>query len=104
MAHPQIPTRKTFKQFSSEGTEDLDLWRQLFCDALDPTEYEGSLALGMTWAHWKLFKAAWPDFNDRILLEWLDEIEIRLRSEAVKRVVTQSKSNALDATLFFRHL
>lgn len=85
------PTRKIFKQFTDTGTEDLNEWRKVFVDICDPTEYEGAIALVGTWGEWLRFKREWPAFNNTILPEWLDEVEVKIRSLAVKNLCGQAK-------------
>jgi hypothetical protein len=96
MANAGVPTRKLFKQYWQGGTEDLSEWRTRFVETMDPTEYTGAIELCGSWEEWLKFKKLWPLFNEQILPMWLAEIEVRLRSEAIRSVVkdvlTDSKS------------
>lgn len=83
----KVPSRSLFKQYNPEGTEDINEWRIKFVEACDPTEYQGALAVGLTWAEWKAFKESWPFFAQKILPEWLDEIDVVIRSESVKALI-----------------
>ena len=85
------PSRKLFKQYGG-NTYDLDEWHDIFLASDDPTEYKAALELVGTWAKWKYFKASWPGFN-KILEEWKIELDIKLRSEAVRAMCTHSKSD-----------
>ena len=85
------PTRRLFKQYDDAGKEDLSVWRDAFVEICDPTEYEGALALVGSWDEWLRFKREWPEFRDVILPRWLDEVEVRIRSGAVKNLCAQAK-------------
>lgn len=87
------PTKGKFKQFSDEGTEDLDHWRSVFVNMADPTEYEPALHLAGSWAEWQRMKKEWPEFRDKILIEWLAEVEVKLRSEAIRQVCIHSRAD-----------
>lgn len=76
-------TRKMFKQYNPEGKQCLNEWRERFVNTLDVTEYKGAIELVGSWAEWKNFKENWPTFANKILPEWLEEVEIRLRSMAI---------------------
>ena len=84
------PTRRIFKQYNPEGKEDLDEWRNRFVDIADPTEYRAALDLVGSWMEWQRFKKEWKEFRDVILIEWLAEVEIKLRSEAISNLCLQA--------------
>lgn len=88
-------TKQLFKQFNPKGTEDLDEWRKIFVDSGDPTEYAGAEALGFTWKEWTKFKKDWPHFRNVIVKDWLAELEIKIRSGAIKKMV-DSMDQKLD--------
>lgn len=50
------PTRKIFKQYNPEGTEDLGIWRDKFVEIADPTEYRAAKELVGSWEEWQRFK------------------------------------------------
>ena len=89
---PAAPSRKLFKQFSPEGTEDLDDWRARFVAIADPTEYMGGIELCGSWQAWQDFKRHWPQFTNSILIDWLAEIEVKLRSDAILNLCVQATS------------
>ncbi len=77
-------TMSLFKQYNKKGKQDIHEWRKRFVATLDPTEYEGAISLVGSWADWLRFKKAWPSFKKLHLDAWLDEIEIQLRSQAIR--------------------
>ena len=83
---PRIQTRKLFK----DGTEDLEDWRARFVAIADPTEYRGGIELLGSWKAWQSFKRNWPEFRDKILIGWLAEVEVKLRSEAIGNLCEQA--------------
>ena len=98
MAKPsRTPTKKLFKQFNPEGTEDLDEWREVFVNSCDPTEYTAAIQLAGTWAEWQRFKKEWAGFREIILPEWKVELEIKMRSDAIKTVITDATSSSKSA-------
>ena len=84
------PTRKQFKQYNPDGKEDLEEWRERFVAIADPTEYRAAIDLVGSWAEWQRFKKEWKEFRDVILIEWLAEVEIKLRSEAIGNMCEQA--------------
>lgn len=91
MKNPAIsPSRKLFKQYGG-GTYDLDHFHEVFVGSDDPTEYAAALELVGSWEEWKFLKASWPGFN-KFLQAWKDELEIKLRSEAIRNMCAQAKS------------
>jgi hypothetical protein len=98
-APSRLPTRKLFKQFVADGTEDLNLWRERFIAEGDPTEYAGAMELVGSWQEWCRFKKEWPEFASSILPEWLDELEVKLRSGAIKRICSSALSEGKDGVV-----
>lgn len=88
------PSRKLFKQFDESGTEDLDQWRAVFVEMSDPTEYEAAIVLAGSWENWNRMKQLWPHFRNVILPAWLEEVEIKLRSAAIRDMCGFAKSKA----------
>lgn len=87
---PPFPTRKLFKQFNPEGTEDIEEWKQRFIQTRDPTEYTAAIELLGSWQDWLKFKKEWPHFRLEILPEWIQEMEVLIRSEALKTIIRDS--------------
>lgn len=90
------PTRKLFKEFHPEGADSIERWRQVFLDHSDPTEYSAALELVGDWKDWQRFKKQWPQFN-RILDGWKKEVEVKLRSDALKELIKKSKNDVSAA-------
>lgn len=88
----RVATRLLFKQYNKKGKEDINVWRETFVSQLDPTEYLGGVALVGSWKDWERFKKNWPSFQRLHLDDWLDEIEVRLKSLAIKSLATDAKS------------
>lgn len=93
IVHGKKPTKKLFKQFDKTGKEDLEEWREKFVNALDPTEYKGAKAMGLTWEEWKRFKKNWPHFTDEILPKWKDEIEAKVKSDIFSNLMHNMQQN-----------
>lgn len=79
--------RWLFKEWNDKAELVINDWRVIFVAQEDLTEFEGAKILGFTWAQWKHFKLNWPHFTRTILPEWLEEIEILLRSRGLKSLV-----------------
>lgn len=86
-AFTRRPTRKLFKQFHPDGTEDLNDWRAKFIEIGDPTEYQAAIALVGSWKEWCRFKKEWGAFSS-IVDDWVCEVEIKLRSDAVRKLAS----------------
>ena len=84
------PTRGKFIQYNPKGTEDLDHWRNVFIAMSDPTEYAPALELAGSWPEWCRMKKDWKEFADVILISWLAEVEVKLRSDAVRQLCAQA--------------
>ena len=60
--------------------------RKMYIEIQDPTEYDFAMQLLGSWSHWKaLCKVSW--FKEH-LNEWREELEIKLRSKAIKAMVS----------------
>lgn len=91
---PRTVTKQQFKQFNPQGTEDLDEWRKIFVEIEDPMEYEAAIQLVGSWTAWERLKTDWPHFKNKILPEWLIELEVRLRSKAILRMIKSTEPSA----------
>ena len=87
----RVATRLLFKQYNKEAEQCLDDWRERFVDQLDPTEYAGAIELVGSWSTWQQFKKNWPSFQKLYLDDWLAEVEVRLRSNAVRSLVKEAQ-------------
>ena len=92
MKNVRTPTRAKFIQFSEEGTEDLAHWRSVFVAMCDPTEYGPAIELAGSWEEWCRMKKEWKEFREVILIDWLAEVEVKLRSDAVRNLCEQART------------
>lgn len=88
------PSKKLFKQFSEDGIYDLDEWRRTFVELSDPTEYLAAIQLLGSWAEWQRMKHDWKGFREQIIPEWLAEVEVKLRSQSIKHVISKSENDS----------
>lgn len=84
------PSKGLFQEFNANGEYSLAKWKDEFISIADPTEYEAALLLAGSWDEWQRIKREWPEFRDSILIDWLAEVEIKLRSEAVRQICMQA--------------
>ena len=91
MTDNRKPTKMLFKQFNPEGgTECLEDWRRRFVSCADPTEYAAAIDLVGGWKEWQSFKKQWKSFREEILIDWLAEVEVKLRSESIRNLTVQA--------------
>lgn len=69
--------------------------KRLFLEKNDPTEYEFATAYLLGWKHWQRM-------NENKLLrkhfdEWREELEVKLRCEAVKQAIAHAASGTFQA-------
>lgn len=95
----QKPSRSLFKQYNPEGPFDLNDWKQRYVDCCDPTEYKGALELCGSWDEWLRFKREWPGFV-KIIEEWNNEVEVKIRSEAVMQLVKKAADGEVNSAKF----
>lgn len=60
-------------------------WKETFLEARDPSEYEAAMRLVGDWDHWLLIRQ--HPFISPIIDKWHEELEIKLRSEAIKKML-----------------
>jgi hypothetical protein len=58
-----------------------------FVEMMDLTEYKPAMELVGSWQEWNRLKRDFPEFRDNITL-WKDEIEVKMRSQAIERLNT----------------
>lgn len=63
-------------------------WKQVFLDARDPSEYEAAMRLVGDWDHWLLIRN--HPFIAPYIDKWHEELEVKLRSESIKKMVALS--------------
>lgn len=84
-----------FSEFSSKsGFEPIwslyKDWKPIYLEAEDPTEYEAAMRLIGDYEHWLLIRNH-PRLSS-IFDKWAVELEIKLRSKAIKKLVIHSAS------------
>ncbi len=84
--------RKPSTSLFTDGTYDLEEFHQAFLKADDPTEYIPAIALVGSWQEWLRIKKESPWFRKQVRT-WLEELEVKQRSEAVGAVLVLAKSN-----------
>ena len=67
----------------------LSDWKQVFLDCRDPSEYEAAMRLVGDWDHWLLIRN--HPFISPVVDGWHKELEVKLRSEAIKLLVGHAK-------------
>ena len=67
----------------------LSAWRDVYVRVADPTDYRAAMELLGNWDHWLALCASRPFMAH--LEQWRKEVEVKLRSEAIKELVGQSK-------------
>lgn len=89
----------TLKDFDHEGCKSL---YKLFIAEMDPTEYRFATKYFDSYDHWMaITKKQW--FSPHIA-KWREELEIKLRSEALSRIVAESKSGSKSSFMANRFL
>jgi hypothetical protein len=84
--------RKPSTTLFSDGTYSIEDFHQSFLEADDPTEYKPALALVGSWQEWLRLKKESPWFRKQVR-EWLEELEMKQRSEAIAKVRKLGESN-----------
>jgi hypothetical protein len=79
----------TLKDFDHEGCKSL---YRLYMAEMDPTEYRFATKYFDSYDHWiAISKKQWMS---PFIARWREELDIKLRSEALNRIVTESKSGS----------
>ena len=83
-----------FKEFARPDVKfkpvyTLREWKDVFMEARDPSEYEPAMLLLGDWEHWQ-------DVRAHALIKphvdkWQQELEVKLRSEAIKQMKSHAK-------------
>jgi len=66
-------------------------WKPIYLAAEDPTEYEAAMRLIGDYEHWLLIRNH-PKLS-HIFDKWAVELEIKMRSQAIKKLVVHSSTN-----------
>ena len=82
----------TLKPYDHDGSVSM---KQLYLAANDPTEYKFAIEVLGSWEHWqKLISSDW--FHSYVAA-WRDELEVKLRSEAIVSIHKQANENVSAA-------
>lgn len=82
------PSKALFKDYDEEqGIYSLDNFHDVFIECEDMTEYEPALKLVGSWKEWERLKRDFPGLVV-FISEWKDELEVKLRSRAVKKILS----------------
>lgn len=95
--------RYAVKSLFESGELNLQEFHDVFIQEEDMTEYRPAMRLLGSWEDWKRIKNNWPGFNDH-LNAWKEELEIKLQSEALSKILSlrnsESDAQALTASKF----
>lgn len=94
----RIPSRGLFE----DGTYDIEEFHAIFIKLGDMTEYKAAMQLCGSWKEWQRLKNDWKAFKTYIA-EWKEELEVKLRSESVEKIIELAKGDdpkALQAAKF----
>lgn len=76
--------------------------RQLFLEAADPTEYKFAVSALDGWDHWAdLVECTW--FKPYVR-KWRAELELKFKSAALARIITESKASSKNSFMANRYL
>src|SRR3990167_5923662 len=84
-------SQQLFKEYNAEGQYSIAEWHDKFLEIADPTEYKAAIVLAESWEVWSNLKRNWPHFRNVILPLWLEEVDVKLRSEAILNLISQSQ-------------
>lgn len=77
-----------------QDTEYPSLHR-LYMESNDPTEYSFAVAHLEGWEHWKALSES--QFFKNYIARWREELEVKLRSETLARILETSRNGGKDA-------
>ena len=90
--YPPIFTLKD-QSYDDPKYGHLISFKQVYLQLSDPTGYLAALELLGSWKHWqKLCTAPW---FQKHLAEWQDELEVKLKSEGIRRIYDASQADPL---------
>jgi hypothetical protein len=99
---PGVNGKPRSKSLFEDGTYDIDLFHKRFIELEDLTEYKPAMELVKSWQEWNRLGRDWPDFRSYVK-QWKDELETKLKAEALQKVLTFSRGDdqkALTASKF----
>lgn len=80
-----------FEELSESGTGPFKLrdWRAVYVELADPTDYKAAMVLIGNWDHWLALRDNQRFYTE--LLKWREEVDVKLRSEAIDQLKKQSR-------------
>lgn len=86
----------TLKDFDHEHNDETYVsLKRLYLECEDPTEYQFAQAHLMGWKHWQ--RMCENKILRKHIDEWRDELEVKLRSQAVLDVISQARAGTFQA-------
>ena len=70
--------------------------KKLYMECADPTEYEFATANLLSWKHW--LRICENKLLRKHVDEWREELEVKIRSKAVKQAISQAASGTFQAS------
>jgi len=67
-------------------------WRKRYIEIADPTEYETAMVLIGNWEHWQALRG--HQVIRELFDEWMQEVEIKLRSQGVRNLISVAGSTS----------
>ena len=90
--HPTHSQKGPYYTLKDREHRGLPSMKQLYMSCKDLTEYDQAILLLGSWDHWVvLSKSAW--FAKKVEA-WHEELEIKLRSEAIRKMVESDRPDA----------
>jgi len=90
-----------FKEFNRGRDGEMDPifsfkeWGKVYLEIADPTEYETAMVLLGNWEHWQAVRM--HALTGPVMDEWANEVEIKLRSQGVRNMISLAGSTAPGA-------
>lgn len=82
------------EDFTYEGKRMPSI-KRLYLEMADPTEYEFAVACFLNWNHWQRITENKACL--KYITQWREELEVKLRSQAVKMNIAAAKSGSYQA-------
>ncbi|HEY9817686.1 MAG TPA: hypothetical protein V6D20_18055, partial [Candidatus Obscuribacterales bacterium] len=84
-----------FKEFNRPDVKFKPIYtipqvKQMFLESRDPSEYSAAMSIVGDWDHWLMLRNH-PNLKGHVD-KWLEEMAVKLRSEAIKQMVAHSKA------------
>lgn len=97
--HPTLPVNKEWNFFyiGKESSDDEYIaLKEVYMSIEDPTEYEFAIKVFGSFRHWKLISGLW--WAKDHVAEWREELAVKLKSKAIKDVVSLVDSEFVKET------